>query len=128
MTDLSPSAANGAARDTSYKGDPPIADITARPSTNDTKGLTERLLSDSLASAVKDAKAKFDVKAQALTEQARTTLATLRSEAEKRGAQGVEMVREKPYAAIGAAVLAGFLIGHLMSASRPQVVYLKDHR
>jgi ElaB/YqjD/DUF883 family membrane-anchored ribosome-binding protein len=127
MTDLSSSAANGASRDTSFTGDPPIADITARPSANDAGG-AERVLSDSLAKAVKEAKAMFDIKAQALTEQARTTLATLRSEAEKRGAQGVELVREKPYAAIGAAVLAGFLVGHLMSASRPQVVYLKDHR
>ncbi len=70
----------------------------------------------------------FDVKAQALTEHAKSTLAALKTEAEKRSGQGVEMVREKPYVAIGAAVLAGFLIGHLMSASRPQVVYLKDHR
>lgn len=128
MTDLSSSPANGAARDTSFTGDPPIADITARPSANDAGGSTDRVLSESIASAVKEAKAMFDLKAQALTEQAKTTLATLKTEAEKRGAQGVEMVREKPYAAVGVAVLAGFLIGHLMSASRPQVVYLKDHR
>jgi ElaB/YqjD/DUF883 family membrane-anchored ribosome-binding protein len=127
MTDLSPPS-NGGARDTSFKGDPPIADITARPSANDAGGSTDRALSDTLAKAVKEAKAMFDVKAQALTEQASKTLATLRSEAEKRGAQGVEMVREKPYAAVGVAVLTGFLVGHLMSASRPQVVYLKDHR
>ena len=128
MTDLSSSPANGANRDSSFKADPPIADITARPSANDAGGRAERVLTDSIAKAVKEAKAMFDVKAQALTEQAKTTLATLKTEAGKRGAQGVEMVREKPYAAVGAAVLAGFLIGHLMSASRPQVVYLKDHR
>lgn len=128
MTDLSSTAANGAVRDTSFKGDPPIAGITARPSANDAGATADRALSDSIASAVKEAKAMFDVKAQALTEQASKTLATLKAEAEKRGAQGVEMVREKPYAAVGVAVLAGFLIGHLMSASRPQVIYLKDHR
>lgn len=127
MTDISPNATNGA-RDASYKGDPPIADITARPSANDTSGSAQAVLSESLASAIKEAKAMFDVKAQALTDQAKSTLATLKVEAEKRSGQGVEMVREKPYVAIGAAVLAGFLIGHLMSASRPQVVYLKDHR
>jgi len=128
MTDLSSSAPNGGAHDTSFKGDPPIADITARPSAKDAGGTAERVLSENIASAVKEAKAMFDLKAQALTKQAKTTLATLKTEAGKRSAQGVEVVREKPYAAIGVAVLAGFLIGHLMSASRPQVVYLKDHR
>lgn len=128
MTDLSPGAANGAARDRSLTGEPPIADITARPPTNDAAGRTERALSDTLAGALREAKAMFDVKAQALTEQAKSTLATLKSEAGKRSAQGVEVVRERPYAALAAAALAGFVLGHLMSAGRPQVVYLKDHR
>ena len=128
MTDLSSTAANGALRSAGLSGDPPIADITARPSANDAGGATERVLSESVAKAVKEAKALFDIKAQALTEQAKTTLAALKSEAEKRSAQGVEMVREKPYVAMGAVALAGFLVGHLMSASRSQVIYLKDHR
>ena len=128
MTDLSPGAANGAARDRSLQGDPPIADITARPPVGAAGGTAERPLSDTLSSALREAKAMFDVKAQALTEQAKETFATLKSEAEKRRAQGVEVVRERPYAALGAAALAGFLLGHLMSAGRPQVVYLKDHR
>jgi ElaB/YqjD/DUF883 family membrane-anchored ribosome-binding protein len=125
MTDLSPGAANGAARDTSLMGDPPIAD---RPSMKDAASTAERALSDTLSSALREAKAMFDVKAQTLTGQAKETFATLKSEASKRSAQGVEVVRERPYAALGAAALAGFLLGHLMSAGRPQVVYLKDHR
>ena len=42
--------------------------------------------------------------------------------------QTVEMVREKPYAALGAAVGIGFLVGHLFSASRTHVIYLRDGR
>jgi ElaB/YqjD/DUF883 family membrane-anchored ribosome-binding protein len=128
MTDYSPSAANGAARDHSLAGDPPIADITARPSVKDAAGATEKALSDTLSSALREARAMFDVKAQALTEQAKDAFATLKSAAEKRGAQGVEVVRARPYAAVAAAALAGFLLGHLISAGRPQVIYLKDHR
>lgn len=126
MTDLSPSAPNGA--DRRPQGDPPIADITARPSVKDPTGAQEKALTDSLSGALKEARAMFETKAQALTEQAKETFATLKVEAAKRSAQGVEVVRDKPYAAMGAAVLAGFLVGHLISASRPQVVYLKDHR
>jgi ElaB/YqjD/DUF883 family membrane-anchored ribosome-binding protein len=128
MTDYSPNAANGAARDNSLTGDPAIADITARPSVGAAAGAKEKALSDTLSSALREAKAMFDVKAQALTEQAKDAFATLKSEAGKRSAQGVEVVRERPYAALGAAALAGFLIGHLMSAHRAQVIYLKDHR
>jgi ElaB/YqjD/DUF883 family membrane-anchored ribosome-binding protein len=37
-------------------------------------------------------------------------------------------VRTKPYAALAIAGVAGLVIGHLLSAGRPNVVYLKDTR
>jgi ElaB/YqjD/DUF883 family membrane-anchored ribosome-binding protein len=128
MTDLSLGAANGVAHDHSLAGDPLVADITARSPVNDAAGATEKALSETLSAALREARAMFDVKAQALTEQARDAFATLKAEAEKRSAQGVEVVRARPYAAVGAAAVAGFLLGHLINTSRPQVVYLKDHR
>lgn len=38
------------------------------------------------------------------------------------------LVREKPYVALGIAAVAGFLLGHLISSGRSQVVYLRDAR
>lgn len=38
------------------------------------------------------------------------------------------LVREKPYLALGIAAAAGFLLGHMISSGRSQVVYLRDAR
>ena len=38
------------------------------------------------------------------------------------------LVHERPYAALTAAALAGFLIGHLISSSKANIVYLRDDR
>lgn len=126
MTDLSPSAANGV--DRSLKGDPPIADITARPAAPQPDTAHEKALSEALGAALKEAKVMFDARAKTLTEQARETLANLKTEAGKRRVQGGEIVRRRPYAALAAAAMAGFLAGRLMSASRIQVILLKDDR
>jgi ElaB/YqjD/DUF883 family membrane-anchored ribosome-binding protein len=37
-------------------------------------------------------------------------------------------VHERPYAALGAAALAGFLIGQLISSSRSNYVVLREDR
>lgn len=126
MTDLSPSAANGV--DRSLKGDPPIADISARPAAAQPDTAHEKALSQALGAALKEAKVMFDARAKTLTEQARETLANLKIEAERRRVQGGEIVRHRPYAALAAAALGGFLVGRLMSAPRTQVVLLKDDR
>lgn len=102
-----------------------IADTSARPHPVNVEA-GERPLTDATAAALKEAKAKFDVKAEAAMVKAREALKTAKAEAAKRSAQGVEVVRERPYATLGAALFVGFVLGHLISANRPQVIYLKD--
>lgn len=73
-------------------------------------------------------KAKEQVKAaatQAATK-AKEVYGEARTFADTQLVRGRELVVEKPYAAIGAAMLAGLFIGLAMAAGRPQVVYLKD--
>jgi ElaB/YqjD/DUF883 family membrane-anchored ribosome-binding protein len=53
--------------------------------------------------------------------------ARLKEQAKQRASEADVFVHERPYAALGAAALAGFLIGHLISSSRTNVVYLRDH-
>jgi ElaB/YqjD/DUF883 family membrane-anchored ribosome-binding protein len=102
-----------------------IADTSARPHPVNLEA-GEHALADTAAAALKQAKAKFDVKADAAMTKARAALKTARAEAVKRSAQGVEVVRERPYAAMGAALFVGFVLGHLMSANRPQTIYIRD--
>ncbi|MBA4013320.1 MAG: hypothetical protein C0481_15760 [Phenylobacterium sp.] len=52
----------------------------------------------------------------------------LKVQAKQRAEEADVFVHERPYVALAAAALAGFLIGHLMSASRSNVVYLRDDR
>lgn len=126
MTDLSPSAANGVDRNPT--SDPPIADITARPAAVRSEPGHDTALSEALGAALKEARVMFDARARTLTEQAQDSFAKLRTEAERRRLQGIEMVRGRPYAAVAAAALAGFLIGHLTSGARTRVVVLKSDR
>ncbi len=102
-----------------------IADTSARPHPINVEA-GERPLTDATAAALREAKARFDVRAEAAMVRAKAALKTARAEAAKRSAQGVEVVRERPYAALGAALFVGFVLGHLISANRPQVIYLKD--
>ena len=37
-------------------------------------------------------------------------------------------LRDKPYAALGIAAVAGLVVGHVLSSGRPRVIYLKDAR
>jgi ElaB/YqjD/DUF883 family membrane-anchored ribosome-binding protein len=50
----------------------------------------------------------------------------LKKEARIRAREADTLVHERPYAALTAAALAGFLIGHLISSNRTNVVYLRD--
>jgi ElaB/YqjD/DUF883 family membrane-anchored ribosome-binding protein len=52
----------------------------------------------------------------------------LMKEARVRAREADVLVHERPYAALTAAALAGFLIGHLISSSKSNVVYLRDDR
>jgi ElaB/YqjD/DUF883 family membrane-anchored ribosome-binding protein len=85
-----------------------------------------------LKSQVKTAADQAALKARTVADQAAVKAKALYGEAkdaaEKQAVQARALVVEKPYAAVGLALLAGFLLGHLISAGRPQVVYLKDRR
>ena len=52
----------------------------------------------------------------------------LKKEARIRAKEADVLVHERPYAALTAAALAGFLIGHLISSNKANVVYLRDDR
>ncbi len=52
----------------------------------------------------------------------------LKKEARIRAKEADVLVHERPYAALTAAALAGFLIGHLISSHKTNIVYLRDDR
>jgi len=70
---------------------------------------------------VKAAAGQAATKAKELYGEARTVAA-------HRAEQARDLVVERPYAAVGLALLVGVFVGHALSASRPQVIYLKDRR
>ena len=64
-----------------------------------------------------------------IVEEARQTFSHLKSEAYEKAAAADTFVRTRPYAAVGLAVLAGLVVARLLSAGRPQVIYLRErHR
>ena len=56
------------------------------------------------------------------------TFEGVKAEAYEKAAEVDTFVRARPYAALGLAVLGGMLVAHLLSARRPQVVYLREPR
>lgn len=85
-------------------------------------------LRTALSGLIHDAQAALEDKVSALLVRAKDGSKTLRTEATRRAAQAEVLVKERPYVALGAVALGGFLLGHLLSAGRPQVVYLRDNR
>lgn len=59
---------------------------------------------------------------------AQETYDDVRVKAKARFSEADTMMRERPYVALGLAAFAGFLLGHIISSGRPNVVYLKDAR
>ncbi|MCC7266019.1 MAG: hypothetical protein IT546_01625 [Caulobacteraceae bacterium] len=59
---------------------------------------------------------------------AQETYQDVRAKAKVRFGEADTMMRERPYVALGLAAFAGFLLGHIISSGRPNVVYLKDGR
>lgn len=66
--------------------------------------------------------------AEKVFNRAQGTYAEARKIAEQRLSEADSLMREKPYVALGIAAFAGFLLGHIISSSRPDVIYLKDAR
>ena len=68
----------------------------------------------------------FIAKATDVVGEARYTYERVKDEALERAAAVDVFIRHRPYAAAGLAVLAGLVLGHLISAGRPRVVILRD--
>lgn len=83
---------------------------------------------EAMSKFMREARVALEDLTEDLLAKARMGYGMVRNQAKERGEQTVEMVREKPYVALGAAVGIGFLVGHLFSASRTHVIYLKDGR
>jgi ElaB/YqjD/DUF883 family membrane-anchored ribosome-binding protein len=77
---------------------------------------------------LKEARATLEDVTEELLAKAREGYDVVRDQALRRGVQTVGAVRERPAVALAAAAGLGFLIGHLISAHRTQVIYLKDAR
>ncbi|MCI3131732.1 hypothetical protein [Phenylobacterium aquaticum] len=77
---------------------------------------------------LKEARATLEDVTEELLAKAREGYDVMRDQAVRRGVQTVGAVRERPAVALAAAAGLGFLIGHLISAHRTQVIYLKDAR
>lgn len=77
---------------------------------------------------LKEARATLEDATEELLAKARVSYEVMRTQAARRGEQAVSAVRERPTVALAAAVGLGFLIGHMISAHRTQVIYLKDAR
>ena len=85
-------------------------------------------LAEAATTFARDARTAIEDKAVKARAQADRQYGRLKVQAKQRAEQADVFVHERPYAAVAAAALAGFLIGHLMSASRANVVYLRDDR
>lgn len=59
---------------------------------------------------------------------AQETYEDVRVRAKARFNEADALMRERPYVALGLAAFAGFLLGHIISSGRPDVIYLKDAR
>lgn len=112
-----------------------MSDEQTSVSNGSTYGSADITTSDTvseLKSQVKTAADQAAVKARAMADQAAVKAKALYGEAkgaaEKQAEQARALVVEKPYAAVGLALLAGFILGRLMSAGGSQVIYLKDRR
>lgn len=115
---------------------------TLRDAASDVRGETKRAAKRAQKSAVaasgalaeaattfaRDARAVVEDKVGKARIEAERQYDRLKEQAKVRGHDADVFVHERPYLALGAAALAGFLIGHLMSSSRSNVVYLRDDR
>jgi ElaB/YqjD/DUF883 family membrane-anchored ribosome-binding protein len=85
-------------------------------------------LAEAATTFARDARSVMEDKVGKARREAEVQYGKLKVQAKQRAEEADVFVHEKPYMALAAAALAGFLIGHLMSASRSNVVYLRDDR
>ncbi|WP_309642894.1 hypothetical protein [Phenylobacterium sp.] len=75
-----------------------------------------------------EAKVAIGERASVIQAKAQEGYGVAREEARKRLGEAETFVHEKPYASLAIAAFAGFLLGHIISSSKSNVVYLRDDR
>ena len=85
-------------------------------------------LAEAATTFARDARSVMEDKVGKARREAEVQYGKLKVQAKQRAEEADLFVHERPYVALAAAALAGFLIGHLMSAARSNVVYLRDDR
>ena len=85
-------------------------------------------LAEAATTFARDARSVMEDKVGKARREAEVQYGKLKVQAKQRAEEADVFVHERPYVALAAAALAGFLIGHLMSAARSNVVYLRDDR
>jgi ElaB/YqjD/DUF883 family membrane-anchored ribosome-binding protein len=93
------------------------------PSTPSTDGVTRPT-----AEAIENLKTQVKSSTERLVGESKRAFADAKVAAVERVGQGRTLIEDRPYQAVGLALLAGVVFGHLLTAGRPQVVYLKDRR
>lgn len=85
-------------------------------------------LAEAATTFARDARTVVEDKVGKARVEAERQYGRLKAQAKTRAGEADVFVHERPYIALGAAALAGFLIGHLISSGRSNVVYLRDDR
>lgn len=85
-------------------------------------------LAEAATTFARDARTVVEDKVGKARREAEVQYGRLKVQAKQRAEEAAVFVHERPYVALAAAALAGFLIGHLMNSGRSNVVYLRDDR
>lgn len=85
-------------------------------------------LAEAATTFARDARSVVEDKVGKARVEASRQYSALKEQAKTRAGEADVFVHDRPYVALAAAALAGFLIGHLMSSSRSNVIYLRDDR
>ena len=94
----------------------------------DALGKTPTALNEAAHSLLSAARTLLEGKTEVVVAKSQEVYGKVKERAVERFGDTDVLVREKPYVALGVAAAAGFLLGHLISSGRSQVVYLRDAR
>lgn len=94
----------------------------------DAAGKAPAALNDAAHSLLNAARTLLEGKTEVVVAKGQEVYGKVKERAVERFGDTDVLVREKPYVALGIAAVAGFLLGHMISSGRSQVVYLRDAR
>ena len=80
----------------------------------------------SVAEAAAEVKQQAKVVVGQAATKAKEVYQRARDLAGQRADQTRSVIEDKPYAAVGLVFLAGLIVGHILGAGRPRVIYLRD--